>query len=248
MSRTRMARCRCRSSTGVGMVSRGLFSFALVLVLVGGNAAAQDQAGRVSPRRPWSISVILGGVRGGPAHSLADQLRAAGFDETRPAGCAFIFCSGAKEHPSKRTPSIVSGLKVRYFITPKVELGLSTSKASLGGSTGYRVGTSGFGDYLVSDWEVATYSLSAYFYRFSKLYVGGGPAYHRLTGLPVSNRYGRFGVTAEVGWRTAPGRRTFLEAAVTGHLVKSRSVLHESVILEPNWNYLTLTVGFGVRL
>lgn len=46
----------------------------------------------------------VGGSFGGPGGGLAEQLRLAEFDDTRPGGCFLIGCSGPTTHPTQEAP------------------------------------------------------------------------------------------------------------------------------------------------
>ena len=225
----------------------------LLACLVPAQLAGQSSDARAHrvPRR-LALLLELGGTVGGPAAGLVEQLRQAGFDDTRPGGC-FIFCSGPTAHPTHDGPDGPAvGLTARFAISRRLVVGAGYGKTSLGGSMGYRADTTSIlGDYVLSHWETTIAWAAAFWKPHPAFRLGGGPGWYRLENIPEGSKISQVGLMVEVGAEVPANRRFFLDLAVRAHLVPAKDVDHglsEPTTLRPNWTHAMLLAGFGVRL
>lgn len=233
---------------------RAVLPVLLVLfVFAPGDLTAQGAArdGRPFGKR-LSVVVQLGPSVGGPAASLARQLREAGYDDPHPGGCLFGFCADPSPRPTKEGAGWYVGLEGRFAVTETVAAVAAYGNTALGGSMGYRaVPGSIFGESVHSHWDANSLWAGALWTPVPALRVGGGPAWYRLENLPMHVTVHRIGGAAEVGVDIPTGSRFFFDLTARLYVVPTRNVEHgrtESITLRPTWTHGSLVAGLGLRL
>ncbi|MGA7306615.1 MAG: hypothetical protein WBW88_17185 [Rhodothermales bacterium] len=198
-----------------------------------------------------SIVLSLGATVGGPASGLADQLRLAGYDDGSP-GCFFSSC-GTLPHPSKQSPTIASGVTLRYPVSHALIVGGGLATSDLGGAIGYK--ESGF-EFIFSDWTTSILWAGAFWTAYPGVRVGGGPAWYRLHSHETleENKISRLGMMGEAGLEFPSNRLFFVDVAVRINVVPEEDVQYHNfdretiASLRPKWTHMQVLAGFGVHL
>lgn len=206
-------------------------------------------------RKRLTLTFEMGNPVPDAGGGLADQMRRAGYDDTAPNSCFFIFCSGPTTHPFEADGGPSTSVRARYALGPSVAVGLGYGTTALGGADGYRASVAAR---VSSHWEADIAWASVFWTPHPALRVGGGPAWFGLEETHLEQRFSRAGAVGELGLEVPTGSWFFVDLGLRGHLVPSSADVTypvsdvtgqeiASLTLRPGASHVTLFVGTGLR-
>ena len=221
------------------------------------SSSAQEPQAILTPKlKKWSIGVHMGWVPGGPSKRIEEHMSNNGFDDHSSGGW---FGSG-RQYPysEKFMPSLM--LSVKYYLKPKLAIGIVGGISNLGSTHGY-FASSG---YVQVENKLSYFAPVISYNYYDIVRIGVGPAvYFTKTwessghpeGIELDYRHTKLGFVIDFGLRIPKKTRCFFELNLQYRYVGSLDIGPFNVNsynpeLPPasiSFNHVMISQGFGIR-